>query len=329
MINYRQLDGTMSQGVLYLPENFDPKKKYPVIFNLYEQLSHLMYEYPYVGLTGDNINYPWFVSRGYLVVAPDIHYQNASKTNKTIGWSACNSVVAAALYLSKLPYIDSKHMALQGHSFGAEQTNYIVAHSHLFAAASEMSGPSDAVSDYLSLLPTAGELSYETRDNQNYAVMETAQNRIGATLWQRPDLYFDLSPVLRANKITTPMLMVHNRKDNAVSYYQGVELYMALRRLEKPAWMLQYDNGGHAIYGKDAKDYTIRLTQFFDHLLRGYPPPVWMTKGIPANLKGIITGYELDPKGSCSPSCPVCKKKNYKNFDPSVAVISKMVGPGT
>ena len=62
--------------------------------------------------------------------------------------------------------------------------------------------------------------------------------------------------------------------------------------------MLQYDEGGHSVFGKDAIDYTIRLTQFFDYYLKGAPPPVWMTEGIPARLKGIETGYELDTSGA-------------------------------
>jgi hypothetical protein len=76
--------------------------------------------------------------------------------------------------------------------------------------------------------------------------------------------------------------------------------------------MLQYDDGGHSVKGKDAVDFTIRLTQFFDHYLKGAPPPKWMTVGIPARLKGIETGYELDPNGSCGKDCKICKGKKYK-----------------
>jgi len=85
-----------------------------------------------------------------------------------------------------------------------------------------------------------------------------------------------------------------------------------LRNCEKRVWMLQYDKGGHSIGtgSKDAQDYTIRLTQFYDHYLKGAPAPVWMTEGIPARLKGIETGYELDPTDSCGKDCKVCKKWN-------------------
>ncbi len=78
---------------------------------------------------------------------------------------------------------------------------------------------------------------------------------------------------------------------------QSVEFFTGLRRLEKPVWMLQYDEGGHGVSGKDAVDWTIRMTQFFDYYLKGAAPPKWMTEGIPAKLKGIETGYELDNSG--------------------------------
>jgi len=83
--------------------------------------------------------------------------------------------------------------------------------------------------------------------------------------------------------------------DNQVQWRQGVELFLALRRLGKKVWMLQYDKETHSLFHSEyALDYTIRLNQFFDYYLKGTRPPLWMTKGVPAVLKGIKTGYELD-----------------------------------
>jgi hypothetical protein len=103
--------------------------------------------------------------------------------------------------------------------------------------------------------------------------------------------------------------------DRAVPFAQAIEFYMALRRLEKPVWMLEYEDGNHGLHSdKDQKDFTLRMQQFFDHTLKGYPPPRWMTQGIPARLKGVETRYELDPEGTCSPTCPFCKKKDYTTY---------------
>jgi dipeptidyl aminopeptidase/acylaminoacyl peptidase len=291
LIGWKQLDGTLSHGILYKPENFDPQKKYPVIFNYYEKLSHRLYEFPGVGLSFDNINIAWFVSKGYLVFTPDIYFSIANKKGgKTIGEAAYNSVISAAKYLARLPYVDSKRMGIQGHSFGGGETNYLVTHSTMFAAASEMAGGSDPISGYLTL---AGTGPTENTNKQN--ITETGYGRYGANPWERPDLYRRNSAVLNADKVTTPLLIVHNKQDGSVQWRQGVEFYMSLRRLGKKCWMLQYDEDEHSFSNmKDAMDYTIRLTQFFDYYLKGTRPPRWMTEGVPAKLKGVESGYELD-----------------------------------
>jgi dipeptidyl aminopeptidase/acylaminoacyl peptidase len=274
LITWKMFDGSISQGILYKPENFDPKKKYPIIFNYYEKLSHRLYEFPTPYYTSSNINIPWFVSNGYLVFTPDIHFKVASVSEKTVGEWAYNSVVSAARYLSKLPFIDAKKMALQGHSFGGLETAYLVTHCGLFAAASEVAGSTDPVSRYLTLAPFMAPFEHNSAQES----IETSHELYGATPWERPDLYLKNSSVLSANKATTPLLIVHNPKDNQVQWRQGIELYMAMRRLGKKCWMLQYDESGHSMTKRDAIDYTIRLTQFFDHYLKGMPPPKWMSE---------------------------------------------------
>jgi dipeptidyl aminopeptidase/acylaminoacyl peptidase len=243
---------------------------------------------------GHNIDIPWFVSRGYLVFIPDIYIKPAITSGKTVGQWGYNSVVAAAQYLSMLPYVDKKHMGLQGHSFGGMQTNYLVTHTHLFAAASEMAGISDMPNDYLALL-----LKNDNESEENEMILsEQGLLRFGATLWQRPEFYLRESAVLNADQVTTPILIVHNKMDDAVPWRQSVEFYMALRRLGKKSWLLQYDDETHSIDSKQNQmDYTIRLTQFFDYYLKGALPPKWMTEGVPAAMKGREMGYELDESG--------------------------------
>jgi dienelactone hydrolase len=274
LIQWRQPDGELNQGILYLPENFDSKKKYPVIVNIYEQLSHRLFEFPEPGLTQDVLNIPWFVSRGYLVFTPDIHFKPGNTSGMTTGEWAYQSVVPAITALSKLPYVDLRHLGIQGHSLGAGETNYLITHTHLFAAAAEAAGPTDAVSNYLSLLPDPD--GDESRDNEFF--IENGQERYGATPWERPDLYRKQSPVWDAGRVTAPLLIMHNRLDAGVSWRQGMELFLALRRLGKRVWWLQYKAGYHSLLGEDSLDYTIRLGQFFDYYLKGLPPPTWMTR---------------------------------------------------
>ena len=290
LITWKQFDGTMSQGVLYKPENFDSTKKYPLLITYYDKMSHRLYEFPNPDFTTGDLNIPWFVTHGYLVFTPDIHYTIANITGVTTGESAYNSVVSAAQYLSKFSYVDKAKMGIEGHSFGGGQTNFIITHSNLFAAACEFAGYTDAISSYLTLVPFGA--SFENFTKQ--VVLEFGQGRMGASLWERPDLYLKQSPVLQANKITSPLLIAHNENDNNINWRQGLELYMALRRLGKKVWMLQYEDGHSLLEEKNAIDFTIRLTQFFDHYLKNQFPPEWMVKGIPPNLIGQENGYKLE-----------------------------------
>ncbi|MGK6353183.1 alpha/beta hydrolase family protein [Parapedobacter sp. DT-150] len=272
-------DGKELQGVLYKPEDFDPSKKYPVIFHYYEIMSDRLTSYQPPTTSGNGLNIPSVVSNGYLVFTPDILY--------TIGdpmQSIYSSVVSAANYLSGMPFVDSTKMGLQGISWGAIQTNGLVTHSNLFSAACAASGASDYISHF-------GAISHGSGGQSKF---ERGQHRLGANLWERPEWFVNASPVMNAHKVTTPILLMNNKKDTAVPFEQGVEFFTSLRRLGKRVWMLQYDEGDHGVSGELGKDFTIRMMQFFDHYLKGKPAPKWMTRGIPAKLKGIETGLELD-----------------------------------
>ncbi len=286
LVAFTTLDGRTEQGVLYKPENFDPQKKYPVIIHYYERKSQDLNLYRVPGdnniLNGGELDIAWFASHGYIVFTPDIHYKTGE-----IGQGAVNSIIAAAKFISKYPWVDVKHIGIQGHSFGGYETNYAVTQTNLFAAACSNSGLSDLVSEYGTALRGG-----------NQSFFEVGQMRMGASLWERPDLYIKNSPIFQADKVTTPILIIANKKDENVSFAQGMEWFLALRRLGKKAWMLQYDEESHGVCcGKDYKDYLIRTNQFFDHYLKGAPAPKWMVEGIPARLKGIDNGLELEPPG--------------------------------
>ena len=290
LVSFKQVDGTISQGILYKPENFDPAKRYPIIFTYYQQLSHRLYQYPQPTLMYDaNIDIPWFVSRGYLVFTPDIYFSDGR-----MGKSAYNTVVGAAQHLKKLPFVDANRMGISGHSFGGRLTNYIVTHTSLFAAAFEGAGVSDEISAALQLDGISGG-----KQGSRLGHHEISYTGGEVSIWEKPIQWLDESPVLNANKVETPLLIFHCKDDTAVPWAQGVEMFVALRRMEKKVWMLQYDKEGHNLLDKkNCEDLTIRVTQFFDHYLKGISPPKWMTQGIPASLKGVENGLELDLRGT-------------------------------
>jgi dipeptidyl aminopeptidase/acylaminoacyl peptidase len=297
---FRQIDGTISQGVLYKPENFDPQKKYPVIISFYFHHSDQLNVYPSAKLLNSPTDFQkpaWFVSHGYLIFCPDIYFRD-----KDWGPSVMNTMDGAIRYLKGLTYVDGKRIGLSGHSNSGRMGYYVLTHSHAFAAMSIGTGAFGP--DFLS-----SALSFEDNASQGRSSLRATE--IGAThglgnLWENRAKWLDHTAVLQADKITSPLLLFFNDKD-VDPVRRGAELFSALWRLEKKVWWLDYNNGRHTLYNEpEQKDYTIRYTQFFDHYLKGAPPPRWMTDGIPYKLKRIENRYELNPSGSCGKGCPVC-----------------------
>jgi len=280
LFSWRAPNGINYQGVLYKPENFDPGKKYPIIFYYYEKKSDMKNVYLIPEAASGAINVAEYVSKGYLIATPDIHY-----TIGRPGESALNAVVSAANYLSQKPWVDATKMGIQGMSFGGYETNYIVTHSHLFAAACSAAGLSDLVSYYGWVTPWGPTVQ---------AFNEFGQQRMGRPLSDNFDLYIQNSPLFSAKNVTTPLLMMHTKMDGACPFVNIMEFYALLRRLGKKVWLLQYNDGSHSVWGKSAIDYTIRMQQFFDHFLKGFPEPRWMAKGIPANSRVYDDGLELE-----------------------------------
>jgi dienelactone hydrolase len=261
---WKSLDNNMLQGVLYKPENFDSSKRYPIIFYCYEKKSDGLNAYLEPGAldNGCAINIPYYVSNGYLVFSPDILYQVGDPMQ-----GAYNAIVSAVNYLKKLPYVDSKRLGIQGCSWGAIQVNYLVANSNLFSAACSVSGIANWISEY-------GGLTGSGESMQN--MFENGQFRMGSTLWDLPKAYIKNSPVFRVDSITTPILLMHTTNDWLCDISGIQKFFYSLCRLRKKSWLLQY-NGNHGVFGNDADDFGIRMKQFFDHYLRDYPAPKWMT----------------------------------------------------
>lgn len=281
LVRWKMFDGKMSEGILYKPENFDPHKKYPVVFYFYEKNADGIYSYKQPAPSASTINIPYFVSNGYLVFDPNIYYKTGQP-----GESAYNSVVSAAKYLGKFSWVDSTRMGIQGQSWGGYQVAYLVTRTNMFKAAGAGAPVSNMTSAY-------GGIRWGTGIVRQFQYEKT-QSRIGATLWQRPDLYLKNSPLFAADKINTPLLIMHNDADGAVPWYQGIELFSALRRLGKKVWMLQYNGEDHnLVERRNRKDLSIRLSQFFDYYLKGAKAPEWLLHGVPAVDKGRNWGLEI------------------------------------
>ena len=268
ILNFVTLDGKAGKTIIYKPENFDPTKKYPVIIHYYEKMTDKINVFHVPQPMYDFIEIPWFVSKGYIVCTPDIHY-----TIGEPGESALNTVVGLTKHISKYSWIDTSRIGLQGHSFGGFETNYIIAHSNLFAAAQASAGPVDLICYYNSIWDGLNGASRQP-------CLELGQMRMGTTLWENPESYIRNSPIFFADKVLTPLLIMHNKEDVAVPFTQGLEWYIGLRRLNKKVWMLQYNGEGHSVLNFENRiDLTLRTTEFFNHYLKAAPIAEWMLPG--------------------------------------------------
>ncbi|HSE18375.1 MAG TPA: prolyl oligopeptidase family serine peptidase [Pyrinomonadaceae bacterium] len=268
LVSFKNADGVPLKGLLLKPENFDPRKKYPMIVYIYEKLSQGLHQFRNPG-PGTSINPTYYVSNGYLVFMPDIVY--------TIGYpgqSALKCVLPGIQAVVDKGYVNENAIGIQGHSWGGYQIAYMVTQTNRFKAAAPGALVANMTSAYSGIRWGTGlprQFQYER-----------SQSRIGGSLWDYPLRYLDNSPIFRADRVETPLLMIHNDEDDAVPWYQGIEYFLALRRLGKEAYMFTYNGEKHGLRKRiNQKDYTRRLQEFFDHFLKGTPAPEWMEKGIP------------------------------------------------
>ena len=266
-------------GLLIKPENFDENKKYPVVIYFYERYSDMKNYYFGFRPSASTINFAYFASNEYIVFVPDIVYEEGRP-----GKSSYNCVVAGAEWLAKKAYVDETKMAIQGQSWGGYQVAYLVTQTDMFACGMAGAPVSNMTSAY-------GGIRWGSGWSREFQYEKT-QSRIGGTLWDSRDLYIENSPVFFADKVNTPLLIMHNDNDGAVPWYQGIEYFMALRRLDKPTWMLVYNNEAHNLRKRhNRKDLSIRMSQFFDHYLKDAPAPEWMTSGRKAIEKETNKAY--------------------------------------
>jgi len=282
LVHWTSFDNKPLDGILYTPEQMEEGKKYPMLIYFYEKMSSTLYFHNIPSPSSSTINIPYCVSNGYVVFVPDIYYKNGYP-----GQSAYNCVVSGTMAMAdRFSFIDRDHMGIQGQSWGGYQAAYLVTQTNLYAAAMAGAPVSNMTSAY-------GGIRWGTGMSRMWQY-EEAQSRIGGTLWEKTSLYLENSPIFHIPKIETPLLIMHNDNDGAVPWYQGIELFVALRRLNKPAWMLVYNNEEHNLTKwPNRVDLSIRMMQFFDHYLKDTPAPEWMIQGIPFIEKGINNGYRL------------------------------------
>ncbi len=281
LVHWRSTDGRPLDGLLYTPDDFDPSRQYPMMVYFYETMSDWLHRFSSPGPGGSSISVSFYVSRGYVVFVPDVHYRVGYP-----GESALDCVVPGVLSILARGFVDPQRVGVQGHSWGGYQIAHMVTQTDIFAAAEAGAPVSNMTSAY-------GGIRWQSGMSRMFQY-ERTQSRIGGSLWEARPQYIENSPVFWADKIDTPLLMLHNDDDGAVPWYQGIEFFVALRRLGKPVWMLNYNGEPHGLRKyQNRRDWAIRMQQFFDHYLVDAPPPVWLAEGVPAVEKGRTLGLDL------------------------------------
>lgn len=268
LIDYTTNKGDRLQGALYLPANYQPGKKYPLLVTIYEKRSQLAHTYVTPNETSTP-NRSLYTSRGYAVLDPDIVY----KLNDP-GMSAVWAVIPAVKAAIATGVVDSTKVGLWGHSWGGYQTAFLVTQTKLFSAAIAGAPLTDLVSMYSSI--------YWNTGGTNQAIFESSQGRFKGNFTDNYDAYIRNSPAFHAKDVETPLIILHNDKDGAVDFNQGITYYNTLRQLDKDVILLEYVGENHGLQrSANQKDYAVRMGEWFDHYLRGMPAPDWMVKGVP------------------------------------------------
>ena len=268
LVEWNSVDGIPLQGVVIKPDGYDPNRRYPVLVYFYRFFSQRLHEF-----NQPRVNhrpaFPLYVSNDYVVFLPDVRFEVGRP-----GFSATKCIVPGVQKLVDLGIADSDAVGLHGHSWSGYQTAFMVTQTDIFAAAIAGAPVSNMTSAY-------SGIRWQTGLARQFQY-EKSQSRLGGSLWEARDHYIDNSPVFFADRINTPLLIMHGDDDGAVPWYQSIELYLALRRLEKDAIFLQYrGEPHHLVKYPNRLDYAIKMKDYFDHYLKGEPAADWIVKGAP------------------------------------------------
>ncbi|MCC5942445.1 MAG: S9 family peptidase [Balneolaceae bacterium] len=268
LVEWLNMDGRTVQGILYYPGDYEPGKRYPVFIYYYERFSQRLYEFN-TPVTNHRPNIAQYTSDGYAVFLPDIWFDVPIP-----GYSATKNLVPGVQKLVEMGIADPDAIGLHGHSWSGYLTAQVVTQTDIFAAAIAGAPVGNMTSAYSGIRWGTGlarQFQYEQ-----------AQSRLGVSMWENLSPYIENSPVFYADRINTPLMIQHGDADEAVPWYQSIELYLALRRLGKESVFLHYYDEPHHLRNlANRLDYAIKMKEYMDHYLKGTPAPAWISDGVP------------------------------------------------
>ncbi|WP_400077771.1 alpha/beta hydrolase family protein [Winogradskyella sp. R77965] len=239
VINYKRDDGLGLDGTLYLPLDYKEGEKYPMILWAYPReykdkasasqstANPNEFVYPYWGSP------IYWVTKGYVVLdgaAFPIVGEGSEEPNDSFRTQLVANGKAAIDAVDNLGYIDRDKVAVGGHSYGAFMTANLLSHSNLFAAGIARSGA------YNRTLTPFGFQSEER------------------SYWEAPEIYYNMSPFMHADKMKTPLLLIHGVADNNSGTYplQSERYFNALKGLGAPVRLVMLPKESHGYRAKES-----------------------------------------------------------------------------
>ena len=256
--NFTNKDGVEITGRVYLPTNLDKTKKYPALVYYYGGTSPVTR-----GFTG---RYPFnlWAANGYVVYVLQPtgatgfgQTFSAQHVNAWGDYTASDIMQGTQAFLKKYDFVDSKKVGNLGASYGGFMTMLLATKTDMFSASIAHAGISNLTSYW-------GE--------GWWGYLYSGEASKNSFPWNNASLYSDHSPVFHADKVTTPLLLLHGDSDTNVPVGESLTMYTALKLLNKDVELIEYKGADHQIFARDKRfDWWNTMLAYFDKQLKGEP----------------------------------------------------------
>jgi len=224
------------QSAIFLPPGRKAGDRPPMIVYFYAGSRMANAAQEWGGGAPNSIPVQVFATRGYAVLLVDVPLSPEGKGGNPIQ-DMSDAILAQVYRAAGRGYADVSRVAIMGQSYGGYSTAAMITQSNLFRAAIALDGLYDLAGEYARMGPGGGTF--------NFVWSETGQGRMGTHPWADLRRYLANSPYYQADKIHTPFLLVHGKKDDACPVEGAEKMFNALKRLNRTAELAIYDGEGH------------------------------------------------------------------------------------